>query len=206
MLLLRKTLATATVLLLFTAGALAQCPDLIELDCGGGTAWFGLRHDGANVAQGQTVTLPCDGAILSAEFKFVITGNPNAGVPSLVAGDAIHVAVQDSDGLTIMMATATVPANVYSGWISFEFPEDMTVPAGVYLFAAYTTVEGQCSFAFCPDEDLYPEGVRMASLNGIDGPWFDFVDGHDVPFRVYVNSDSVAAETRSLSSIKGLFR
>ena len=41
----------------------------IELDCGGGTAWFGLRHDGANVAQGQSVTMPCDGAILGCDHE-----------------------------------------------------------------------------------------------------------------------------------------
>ena len=185
--------------------ALAQCPDLIELDCGGGSAWFGLRHDGANIGQGQTVTLECDAAILGVEFKFIVTGNPNGGVPSLVAGDEVHVAVVDADGLQIMMATSTIPADIFNDWLSFEFPEDMTVPAGVYLLAAYTTVPRQCGFWFCPGEDLYPDGVRMVSLDGIDGEWFSFPDGHDVPFRVHLNSNGVAIDAVTWSGVKMLF-
>ena len=52
---MRKFLIIPSLLILGAFPALAQdCPDLIEADCGGGTAWFGLRHDGANVGQGHT--------------------------------------------------------------------------------------------------------------------------------------------------------
>ncbi len=201
-----KHMLTIFIAVILASTAFAQCPDLIELDCGGGSAWFGLRHDGANVAQGQTVTLECDAAILSAEFKFIVTGNPNGGVPSMVAGDEIMMTVVDVDGNAIMTATSAVPSDTFNDWLSFEFPEDMTVPAGVYTFAAYTAVERQCSIWFCPGEDLYTEGVRVVSLNGLEGPWGSFGDNHDMPFRVYLNSDSVAADAVSLSAIKGLFQ
>jgi hypothetical protein len=188
-----------------TAGtALAQCPDLIEADCGGGWAWFGLRHDGANVGQGHTLTLPCDGAPLSMEFQFRVTGNPNGGVPSMVTGDAINVVLMDMDDNHLMTATSTIPADVFEGWIDFEFPEDMTVPAGMYRVVAYTTVPRQCSFAFCYQQDVYDGGARTASLDGIAGPWFEY--GDDAPFRFHVNSDSVPTRDRSFSSMKGMFR
>ena len=74
--------------------------------CDGGWAWFGLRHDGANVGQGHTLTLPCDGAPVSVEFQFSITGNPNGGVPSMIAGDEIHVVYMDADENPITTATA----------------------------------------------------------------------------------------------------
>jgi hypothetical protein len=201
----RLLLGSCLIALLIAPAALGQCPDLIELDCSGGTAWFGLRYDGANVAQGQTVTLPCDAAILGAEFYFHVTGNPNADVPSLMAGDEIHVTVVDDEGSYLMTATATVPADVYAGWIAFEFPEDVTVTAGVYLFAAYTNVERQCSMAFCPGEDLYADGVRMTSMAGLEGEWFEFLDGHDVPFRVHLNS-TVPVAASQWTGVKALFR
>ncbi len=202
---LRMLLFVLALTGLAASSALAQCPDLIEADCGGGSAWFGLRHDGANVAQGHTLTLPCDGAPLSAEFHFMVNGNPNGGVPSMIAGDEIHVVLMDADDNHIMMATSTVPADIYDGWISFEFPPDMTVPAGLYKLAAYTTVERQCSFAFCPDQDVYDGGNRIVSIGGIDGPWGGFSD-HDAPFRFFIDSNGVPVEVTNLSSLKGQFR
>jgi len=201
-----KSLLTFLMVLTLSGAVFADCPDLIELDCGGGTAWFGLRHDGADVAQGQTVTLECDAAILGVEFKFQVTGNPNGGVPSMVAGDEIHVTVVDMDNNQIMTATTPIPEDIWNDWISFEFPEDMVVPAGEYLFAAYTTVERQCSIWFCPGEDLYEEGARMVSLGGLDGTWGAFGDGHDIPFRVHLNSGGVPVDNVSLTNIKGLFQ
>jgi hypothetical protein len=47
------------LILLMASGVAWSCPDLIEVDCGGGSAWFGLRHDGANVAHGQSYLLDC---------------------------------------------------------------------------------------------------------------------------------------------------
>ena len=186
-----RTIILGLTVLLVAGGAQAQCPDLIEVDCGGGWAWFGLRHDGANVAQGHSLTLPCDGAPIAVEFQFQVTGNPNGGVPSMVAGDEIHVAFLDADDNFIMSATAAVPADVFTGWISFEFPPGMTVPDGQYKALAYTTVERQCSFAFCPDQDVYDGGTRLASLGGLDGPWFDFA--HDAPMRFHIDSDFLQA-------------
>ena len=124
---LRILLCTLSIFLMSSIPVMAdECPDLIEADCAGGTAWFGLRHDGANVAQGHTVTLPCDAEVLSIEFMFQVTGNPNGGVPSMVAGDEIHVALIDAEGNNLVTATSAVPADVFDGWIEFTYPEEQT--------------------------------------------------------------------------------
>jgi hypothetical protein len=205
----RYPLFVLSILLLGSFFAVAQgCPDLLEADCGGGTAWFGLRHDGANIGQGQTVTLDCETAVLSVEFLFQVTGMPNGEVPSMIAGDEIHVVLMDADGNHLASATTAVPADVFTDWLEFSFPEDFVVPAGQYQLAAYTTVERQCAFAFCVGDgaDDYDGGQRIVSLNGIDGPWFDFGTGHDVPFRLHLDSGSVANEVNAWGSVKGLYR
>ncbi len=205
---LRILLFTLSIFLMSSIPVMAdECPDLIEADCAGGTAWFGLRHDDANVAQGQTATLPCEAEVLSIEFMFQVTGNPNGGVPSLVGGDEIHVALIDADGNNLVTATSAVPADIFDDWIEFTFPEGMVVPAGLYQFSAYTTVAGNCGFHFATgdDADCYDGGNRVASLNGLEGPWFDF-GANDVPFRLHLSSSTVASEMRAWDSVKGLYR
>ena len=95
----RLSIAVAVAVAVAMAGPAwsGPCPDLISAECGGGSAWFGLRGDGANIGQGQTVTLPCDTAVLGVEFMFQGAGNPNGAVPSMVAGDEIHVVLMDAD-------------------------------------------------------------------------------------------------------------
>ncbi len=205
---LRILLCTLSIFLMSSIPVMAdECPDLIEADCAGGTAWFGLRHDGANVGQGHKVTLPCDAEVLSIEFMFQVTGNPNGGVPSMVAGDEIHVALIDADGNNLITATTVVPADLFNGWLEFTFPEGMVVPAGLYQFSAYTTVERNCAFHFAVGEgaDCYDGGNRVASLNGIEGPWFDY-GVTDAPFRLHLSSSTVASEMRAWDSVKGLYR
>ena len=205
---LRILLLTLSIILLISIPVMAQdCPELIEAECAGGTAWFGLRHDGANVGQGQTATLICDSTVLGIEFMFQVTGNPNGGIPSMVAGDEIHVALIDADGNILATATSVVPADVFNGWLEFSFPDGMVVPAGVYQFSAYTTVERNCGFHFAYGEgsNCYDGGHRVVTLNGIDGPWFDFGDD-DVPFRLHLSSGSVANEMRTWDSVKGMYR
>jgi hypothetical protein len=85
--------------------------------------------------------------------------------------------VVDDAGILLTTATTTIPADVSTGWIAFAFPEDVTVTAGAYLFAADTNIERQCSLAFCPDEDLYPDGVRMSSLGGLEAAAWTSVRG-----------------------------
>ena len=82
------------------------------------------------------------------------------------------------------------------------------VPAGQYQFLAYTTVERQCAMAFCYEGgpmDVYDGGGRVASLNGLEGPWFGFNDT-DAPFRLHLEEGSVANDARSWGSVKGLYR
>jgi len=205
---MRKFLIIPALLILGAFPALAQdCPDLIEADCGGGMAWFGLRGDGANVAQGHTVTLPCDAMVVSVEFIFRVTGNPNGGIPSMVAGDEIHVALVDGDGNLLTSTTSTVPADQFNDWITFTFPEGFVVPAGQYAVQAYTLVERNCAFAFCydGDTDVYDGGGRVASYGGLEGPWFGFNDT-DAPFRLHLEEGSVTNDARSWGSVKGLYR
>jgi hypothetical protein len=205
---LRILLSTLLILLFCSIPVMADdCPDLIEAECAGGTAWFGLRHDGANVGQGQTITLPCDSEVLSIEFMFQVTGNPNGGIPSLVAGDEIHVALIDGEGNNLTTATTAVPADVFDDWLVFNFPEGMVVPAGQYQFSAYTTVERNCGFHFAYGEgsDCYDGGNRVASLNGIEGPWFDY-GLNDTPFRLHLDNGTVDTEMHPWGSVKGLYR
>ena len=205
---LSTLMITLTITLAVPFLALADdCPELISADCDGGTAWFGLRHDDANVAQGQTVTLDCDSAINQVEFRFRVTGNPNGGVPSMVAGDEIHLALVDSDDMILVTVTTALPADIFDDWLAFTFPEGFVVPAGVYRLSAYTLVPRNCSihFATGDNSNCYDGGHRVVSLDGIDGLWFDFGDG-DIPFRLYVTPDTVANDRLVWGSIKGLFR
>lgn len=205
---MRKFLIIPSLLIMGAFPALAQdCPELIEADCGGGTAWFGLRHDGANVAQGHSVTLPCDATVISMEFIFVVSGNPNGGVPSMVAGDEINLALVDAEGNQLTTATTALPANQYNDWLTFTFAEGFVVPAGQYELRAYTTVERQCSMAFCvgDEADVYDGGDRVASVNGLEGPWFEF-SGTDAPFRLHLDPGTVANDARAWGSVKGLYR
>ncbi len=209
MLSVRKFLFILSIIVLgFTPALADECPEYLESGCDGGWAWFGLRHDGANVGQGQTVTLPCDTAVLSIDFMFHVTGNPNGGVPSMVSGDEIHVALMDVDSNIFHTATVALPADQYNDWITFSFPEGFIVPAGQYRFAVYTNVERQCNFAFCYGEgsDSYEGGSRSVSMNGIEGPWSEFGEGSDVPFQLYLEEGLVGTQIRTWDSVKGLYR
>lgn len=205
---LRTALLTLTIILMGSFATMAHaCPELIEAECAGGSAWFGLRHDGANIGQGHTVTLICDSAVISAEFMFIVGGNPNGGVPSMVAGDEIHVALLDADGNLMTTATTALPSDIFDDWLEFDFPGNVVVPAGQYKIVAYTTVEKQCSFRFAYGDgaDCYDGGARIVSVNGLEGPWSDG-GVNDAPFRLHVMEGIVANESRVLGSVKGLYR
>jgi hypothetical protein len=194
-----------SLLILLTAGTAPanECPELIAVDCGGGSAWFGLRGDGANIAQGQTVTLPCDTYLLAVEFKFVNTGNPNGNVPSMVTGDPIYVTVFDLDMNDYGTATGLMPFDVGEDWIMFDFGQ-LPLDAGLYLMAAWTDVPRQCNVRFCPDQDPYPVGERYGSWDGYTGPWFPWYGIDDVPFRVYLD-EPVDAESATWSGVKATY-
>jgi hypothetical protein len=186
------------------AGAL-PCPNLISTECTGGSAWFGLRWDGANVGQGQTVLLPCEAVLTSVEFYVINTGQPNGGVPPMLAGDPISVTVFDPAMVPIATATANMPMNVGEGWIPFIF-DSVTLGPGLYLFAAYTDVPRQASFRFCPTGDSYPDGERFSSLGGLGGPWFPNSGTIDDPFRVHLLNGPVATQESTWGSVKALYR
>ena len=181
------------------------CPDLISAECGGGSAWFGLRWDGANIGQGQTVLLPCEALLTSVEFYLINNGQPNAGVPPMLAGDPISVTVLDQAMTPLGTATANMPWDVGDGWVSFEF-ESLTLSPGLYLMAAYTDVFRQASFRFCPTGDAYPDGERHSSLGGLAGPWFPNGGTIDDPFRVHLISTPTATEAGTWGSVKALYR
>jgi len=104
-------------------------------------------------------------------------------------------------------ATTALPTDIYDDFLEFTFPSNFVVPAGLYQFAAYTSVPGQCSlrFAFGDGADCYDGGNRIASLNGLDGPWFDY-GVNDIPFRLHLMEDLVANESMVWGSFKGLYR
>ena len=181
------------------------CPELISAECGEGSSWFGMRFDGANIAQGQTVLLPCEATVTSAEFYLMNRGVPNGSVPPMVAGDPIYVTVMDEDRNHLGTATANVPWDVGEGWITFVFDE-VTLSPGLYLFGAYTDVPRQMDFRFCLTGDApYPDGMRYVSVNGLAGPWGP-ANGNEVPFRVHLVTVPSATEASTWGTVKGLYR
>ena len=204
-----RLLIILSILLLASVPVLGQsCPDYIESGCDGGFAAFGMRYDGANVGQGQSVTLPCDAVVDSVEFKFRVTGVYTLGYPSMVAGDEVHVMLMDATGNQLSDVVTALPADVFTDWLTFAFPAGLIVPAGEYKFLAYTTVPRNCSFLFCYGgvNDTYDGGQRYSSLEAPDGLWFPNGTGEDVPFRLHVREGLVANETRSWGAVKGLYR
>jgi hypothetical protein len=181
------------------------CPDLISAECGGGSAWFGLRGDGANIGQGQTVLLPCEAVLTSVEFYLINNGQPNGGVPPMLMGDPISVTVFDQNMLPRGTATALMPADVGEGWLPFVFVS-VTLDPGLYLLVAYTDVPRQASFRFCPSGDAYPDGERYSSLNGLAGPWFPNSGTIDDPFRVHLINGPTDTEAGTWGSVKNLYR
>ena len=168
----------------------APCPDNIFAECGGGSSWFGLRWDGANIACGQTVLLPCHSKLLQVEFDFYNRGLPNGGVPPMIQGDTISLALLDLDWNHYGTAQTIMPFDIGSGRVTFDFNnQDLVLQSGLYLFAAFTNVPRQCSMVFCPNQDPYPHGGRYSSDNGFAGPWQPSYASADIPFRVHLSSD-----------------
>lgn len=204
-----RLLIISSILLFASSPVLGQiCPEYIESGCEGGFAHFGMRYDGANIGQGQSVTFPCDAAVDSVEFKFRVTGVDNLSYPSLVTGDEIHVALMDVTGNILSTAVTALPVDVFTDWLIFTFPAGLVVPAGEYRFLAYTTVPRNCSFVFCygAGSDTYDGGQRYSSMGGLDSLWFPNGTGADVAFRLHVREGQVANETRSWGAVKGLYR
>jgi hypothetical protein len=181
-----------------------DCPSLISAECGGSSAWFGLRWDGAIVSQGQTVLLPCNANLLGVEFKFVNDGQPGGSVPPMITGDPIFVTVLDLNMNEYVTAMAPMPFDVGNDWIMFEF-DNLELEAGLYLFAAWTDVPRHCSVPFCPDQGPYPDGERYGSVDGLAGPWFPWYGSDDVPFRVYLDTGPVSTEAMTWAAVKSMY-
>ncbi len=197
----------AGLLILSTLGIAWSCPPLIEVDCGGGSAWFGLRHDNANVAHGQTYLLECSSRVLSIEVQIINSGQPNGGVPPMVAGDPIFCAIADA-GLAILgTSEASIPWDVGEGWVSFDFEAlDLELEAGSYYWLLYTDVPRQASVVFCPGADSYPDGGRYASLDGINGPWSPNDGVIDDPFRAHLLPLVTPVQNSIWGNVKALYR
>jgi hypothetical protein len=199
----KKAIAIAALLALAATSALADCPELIGTDCSGGYAWFGLRHDNANIGQGQSFLVECPSTLLGVEIVVRNTGNPNGGVPPMVAGDPIYLVIADMDFNTVATSEAVMPWDVGEDWVEFEFDDHLE--AGSYFWLAHTDVPRQASIAFCPDGDNYADGQRYSSLDGLAGPWFPNGDGIDNPFWVHLLPDQTPAESETWSAVKALY-
>ncbi len=204
----KSMVALLAILFVISLSSIAvACPEYYESGCDGGWAYFGLRFDDANMAHGQIITLDCDASVSSVEFLYRVSGNPIHDMPSLVEGDEITAAVMDMDNNIIVTTSNTVPADIYTGWIEFVFPEGFIVPAGQYKVVTTTNVPRQCTIGFCYEgEDLYDGGQRTVSSNGIDGPWGVYENDYDLAFRLHLNEGSVPTQTRHWGSIKGMYR
>ena len=182
MIALKNVLLVTGLAMICAAPALGDT--LIDNDCDGGTAYFGLRSDGANVGQGQSITVTERSVITHVEFEFVIPSGPSSGIDPLGPGDLISFQVQHFGGGWITGTAAPVPGTPGPHWIDFDLPLlGPVLEPGQYQLLAVTVYPRYASVTFCPDGDPYPGGDRFASLNGIAGPWFSHAD--DLAFRVY---------------------
>ncbi len=203
---MKKLVVVLAALALFVGAASADCPELIEVDCGGGSAWFGLRHDGANIGHGQSFLLECNSLLLSVEMIVKNNGLPNGGVPPMVAGDPIYCVIADLEWNEYATGEAAMPFDVGEDWVSFDFnSEGIPLDAGIYLWLLYTDVPRQASVIFCPEGDSYPDGERYASLDGLNGPWFPNPGTIDDPFRVWL-MPMTPVEDETWGSIKAMFK
>jgi len=196
----------AGVLLILAAGtASGVCPSSIGTDCSGGTAWFGLRWDGANVAHGQSFSLSCESLLMSVEIPVFNAGAPNVGVPPMVQGDLIHCVIVDPGWTIHATATYENPYNFGHYSMSFDFSQlNVKLPPGNYVLLAYTNVPRWTSVEFCT-ADYYPGGVRYVSLAGLAGPWTSSPN-LDTTFRVTVADVPTAIAPPTWGAIKALYR
>jgi hypothetical protein len=203
---MKKLVIVLAALALFVGAASADCPELIEVDCGGGSAWFGLRHDGANIGQGQSFFLECNSLLLSVETIVRNNGLPNSGVPPMVAGDPIYCVIADLEWSVYASSVAAMPFDVGESWVSFDFNGDgIPLDAGTYLWLLYTDVPRQAAIIFCPGGDSYPDGERYSSLDGLNGPWYPNSGTIDDPFRVWL-MPITPVEDETWGSVKAMFK
>ena len=200
-----RLLGLAGVLIVLGAGtARGVCPVPIANECNGGSAWFGLRNDGANIAHGQSFVLSCESLLMSTEISVFNAGLSNNGVPPMVYGDQVHCAIVDASWNVLATATYVNPYNFGHYWMIFDFSsQNLILQPGNYALLAYTNVPRQTGVKFCLS-DLYPDGVRYSSVAGLTGPWSSFPT-LDLPFHVSV-AVPTAVETPSWGAIKALYR
>ena len=211
----RPHLAIFLLIFLMThAAVLADCPPLIQTGCAHGIrtgiVWFGLRHDGANIGVGQSVTFECPTRLLGVEFQFAVHGTGNNGVPPLLPGDEVQMSVLKLSGVVLMTVTATLTGPINGGvnapWIFFDFSEvEHRLDPGQYLLATHTDLPQQDGVSYCNYDDDYAGGERRISHNGLAGPWFPEA-AHDLPFRIYREPYPVASSLITWSTVKATYR
>ena len=191
-----------SALIVIPALAAAQCTDLFENLATDSNYWFGLRHDGANMASAQSFTLDCAARI--EEVRFELALNSAGGVPALTQGDVIDAAIMNDGGGVLATAQTTVTHASGTGWVIVDFTGDDTVyPVGSYRAAIGTSVEAMGSLSR-DTTDGFDGGRRYATTSGIDGSWSMF-SGEDLKFRVVADTDVTAADPATLSAVKSLY-
>jgi hypothetical protein len=198
----KTTFLAALVLLVIPVLASAQCTDIFENLEDNSEYWFGLRHDGANLASAQSFTLDCDARI--EEVRFFLKLTSSGGVPALQQGDAIDAVIMDMSANVLATAQTTVTHASGTDWVIVDFTGDTTIyPAGQYMVAMGTTVERMGAMRKNTN-DPFAGGATYASTDGIGGDWSPF-STQDLVFRVTADTDISPAAEASWSAVKKQF-
>ncbi len=198
----KTSFLAALVLLVIPAIASAECTDLFENLVSDSEHWFGLRHDGANMACAQSFTLDCDARIEEARFllELVSVGE----IAALLPGDVLDAAIMDMSDIVLATAQTTVVHASGTDWVIVDFTGDTTIfPAGQYKVALGTSVQRMGALQKS-NSDLFAGGVRFASSDGIEGSWAQ-TSSQDLAFSVTADTDVTPAVEASWSAVKKQF-
>ncbi|MCK4822921.1 hypothetical protein KA005_44585 [bacterium] len=131
---------------------------VIEQPRGKASAWFGDRHDGANVGQGQIFTI--DQTATLRELHIYLT--PTSGKQS----DQIVCDIRDSH-MSVLASTYIDGFSTIEGWQLFEF--NVNLNPGKYAFTCHVmnsnrTENHHYSIGFDSSDNSYLNGYRLDAI------------------------------------------
>ncbi len=200
-----KQLIIALALFMVTGSlnASADCLTGSMIDSCTGGAWFGLRHDGVRLQQGQTFTVDCLSELQSVAFQLNVTeGGSSSGVPHLQAGDPVMCAIFTTDGFIVASVFSELIHSNGTDWITFDFTIDQTIlEIGEYFAAMKTFEDKKGSFVFNSSD--HGPGYKVTQYDSGDWAHSPSSDGNH---EIVMTDDFVGNEDASWGEIKSMFR
>ncbi|MBT3317661.1 hypothetical protein HN388_06725 [bacterium] len=177
-----------------TGGMIDTCP---------GFGWFGYRHDGVRLQQGQTFTVDCLSELQSVAFQIRVSeGGSTGGVPHLQAGDPVLCAIFTTEGEVVADVFGELIHSDGTGWITFDFTIDQTIlEVGEYFAAMKTFEDKMASIAF----DGIDNGPGYKVVQYDSNPWIHELTA-DVNHEIVMTQDFVSNEDAGWGKIKSMFR